>query len=246
MKSDATREILDLRAHLLEREAALVRAIGEKEDAELAAKSALEKHRRLALAREEEVSSRDDTIRALEARVRELECRDASSTAAKEAAEKMLETRAAELDAFAREATSLSAEADPESSNAWAVAARDVLRAKRESETYRLGLRTLEREMDEVRRTLEEGARANEETRRVLGSADETRANAERLAAYERALEEGTEMLERIRTTARARERETTSLRAALVAARTHARALERELDERTHATATATKPSTR
>ena len=44
MKSDgdAAREILDLRARVLEREAALARAIGEKEDAEAAAASALE------------------------------------------------------------------------------------------------------------------------------------------------------------------------------------------------------------
>ena len=68
MKSDgdAAREILDLRARVLEREAALARAIGEKEDAEAAAASALEKLNRLRLAREEEVSTRDDTIRALE------------------------------------------------------------------------------------------------------------------------------------------------------------------------------------
>ena len=80
MKSDgdAAREILDLRARVLEREAALARAIGEKEDAEAAAASALEKLNRLRLAREEEVSTRDDTIRALEGRVRELECRDVS------------------------------------------------------------------------------------------------------------------------------------------------------------------------
>ena len=81
---DAAREILDLRARVLEREAALARAIGEKEDAEAAAASALEKLNRLRLAREEEVSTRDDTIRALEGRVRELECRDASLTAAEE------------------------------------------------------------------------------------------------------------------------------------------------------------------
>ena len=66
MKSDgdAACEILDLRARVLEREAALARAIGEKEDAEAAAASALEKLNRLRLAREEEVSTRDDTIRA--------------------------------------------------------------------------------------------------------------------------------------------------------------------------------------
>ena len=100
MKSDgdAAREILDLRARVLEREAALARAIGEKEDAEAAAASALETLNRLRLAREEEVSTRDDTIRALEGRVRELECRDASLTAAREAAEKILTTRAGEAD----------------------------------------------------------------------------------------------------------------------------------------------------
>ncbi len=145
MKSDgdAAREILDLRARVLEREAALARAIGEKEDAEAAAASALEKLNRLRLAREEEVSTRDDTIRALEGRVRELECRDASLTAAREAAEKILTTRAGEADALAREATRRLAEADPESSDAWSIAARDVLRAKRETETLRLGLRKL-------------------------------------------------------------------------------------------------------
>ncbi len=233
MKSDgdAAREILDLRARVLEREAALARAIGEKEDAEAAAASALEKLNRLRLAREEEVSTRDDTIRALEGRVRELECRDASLTAAREAAEKILTTRAGEADALAREATRRLAEADPASSDAWSIAARDVLRAKRETETLRLGLRKLEREMDEVRRTLDEGARVNAERRRALATPEETRAHAERLKNYERALEEGVEILERVRKTARARDTETSSLRAALVAARTHARALERELD---------------
>ena len=233
MKSDgdAAREILDLRARVLEREAALARAIGEKEDAEAAAASALEKLNRLRLAREEEVSTRDDTIRALEGRVRELECRDASLTAAREAAEKILTTRAGEVDALAREATRRLAEADPESSDAWSIAARDVLRAKRETETLRLGLRKLEREMDEVRRTLDEGARVDAERRRALATPEETRAHAERLKNYERALEEGVEVLERVRKTARARDTETSSLRAALVAARTHARALERELD---------------
>lgn len=233
MKSDgdAAREILDLRARVLEREAALARAIGEKEDAEAAAASALEKLNRLRLAREEEVSTRDDTIRALEGRVRELECRDASLTAAREAAEKILTMRAGEADALAREATRRLAEADPESSDAWSIAARDVLRAKRETETLRLGLRKLEREMDEVRRTLDEGARVDAERRRALATPEETRAHAERLKNYERALEEGVEILERVRKTARARDTETSSLRAALVAARTHARALERELD---------------
>lgn len=233
MKSDgdAAREILDLRARVLEREAALARAIGEKEDAEAAAASALEKLNRLRLAREEEVSTRDDTIRALEGRVRELECRDASLTAAREAAEKILTTRAGEADALAREATRRLAEADPESSDAWSIAARDVLRAKRETETLRLGLRKLEREMDEVRRTLDEGARVDAERRRALATPEETRAHAERLKNYERALEEGVQILERVRKTARERDTETSSLRAALVAARTHARALERELD---------------
>ena len=233
MKSDgdAAREILDLRARVLEREAALARAIGEKEDAEAAAASALEKLNRLRLAREEEVSTRDDTIRALEGRVRELECRDASLTAAREAAEKVLTTRAGEADALAREATRRLAEADPESSDAWSIAARDVLRAKRETETLRLGLRKLEREMDEVRRTLDEGARVDAERRRALATPEETRAHAERLKNYERALEEGGEILERVRKTARERDTETSSLRAALVAARTHTRALERELD---------------
>ena len=233
MKSDgdAAREILDLRARVLEREAALARAIGEKEDAEAAAASALEKLNRLRLAREEEVSTRDDTIRALEGRVRELECRDASLTAAREAAEKILTTRAGEADALAREATRRLAKADPESSDAWSIAARDVLRAKRETETLRLGLRKLEREMDEVRRTLDEGARVEAERRRALATPEETRAHAERLKNYERALEEGVQILERVRKTARERDTETSSLRAALVAARTHTRALERELD---------------
>ena len=233
MKSDgdAAREILDLRARVLEREAALARAIGEKEDAEAAAASALEKLNRLRLAREEEVSTRDDTIRALEGRVRELECRDASLTAAREAAEKVLTTRAGEADALAREATRRLAEANPESADAWSIAARDVLRAKRETETLRLGLRKLEREMDEVRRTLDEGARVDAERRRALATPEETRAHAERLKNYERALEEGGEILERVRKTARERDTETSSLRAALVAARTHTRALERELD---------------
>ena len=233
MKSDgdAAREILDLRARVLEREAALARAIGEKEDAEAAAASSLEKLNRLRLAREEEVSTRDDTIRALEGRVRELECRDASLTAAREAVEKILTTRAGEADALAREATRRLAEADPESSDAWSIAARDVLRAKRETETLRLGLRKLEREMDEVRRTLDEGARVDAERRRALATPEETRAHAERLKNYERALEEGVQILERVRKTARERDTETSSLRAALVAARTHTRALERELD---------------
>ena len=85
--------------------------------------------------------------------------------------------------------------------------------------------------MDEVRRTLDEGARVDAERRRALATPEETRAHAERLKNYERALEEGVEILERVRKTARERDTETSSLRAALVAARTHARALERELD---------------
>ena len=129
---------------------------------------------------------------------------------------------------MARGAARRLAEADPESSDAWSIAARDVLRAKRETETLRLGLRKLEREMDDASNAREARVDAGAA---ALATPEETRAHAERLKNYERALEEGVEILERVRKTARARDTETSSLRAALVAARTHARALERELD---------------
>ena len=44
-------------------------------------------------------------------------------------------SREHEADALAREATRRLAKADPESSDAWSIAARDVLRAKRETES---------------------------------------------------------------------------------------------------------------
>ena len=76
---------------------------------------------------------------------------------------------------------------------------------------------------------------------------EETRAHAERLKNYERALEEGVEILERVRKTARARDTETSSLRAALVAAqnaRARARARIRHCDVERAPTRIAHRPT--
>ena len=82
------------------------------------------------------MSTRDDTIRALEERVRELECRDASLTAAREAAETGDRRARVRRTRLAREVTRdglvKREAARPESSDAWSFAARDVLRERNE------------------------------------------------------------------------------------------------------------------